>query len=131
MPEPVAGVLLTPDECSYALAAFGVLLRDRHPSARLRAFIDKLAKSVADAGVSGRNADVDASRVVSQDGSGEPARYDLVDTREAATVLGCTPNGVRDLCRRGSLPSFRAGGRWLLPAASVIQRAERKAARRG
>lgn len=40
--------------------------------------------------------------------------HDLVDTVEAAAVLGCTPSNVRDLARRGALPAHRTGGRWLL-----------------
>ncbi|MCV7005659.1 helix-turn-helix domain-containing protein [Mycobacterium gordonae] len=54
----------------------------------------------------------------------------MLDTGEAAAILGIGPNGVRDLVRRGKLPAHRAGGRLLLPALPVVERAERRAAKR-
>lgn len=58
------------------------------------------------------------------------AAYDLVDTAEAAAILGVTPGGVRYLAAAGRIPAHRAGGRWLYPARAVVDRAERQAARR-
>jgi len=52
---------------------------------------------------------------------------DVVDTTEAAAILGITANGVRDLARRGIIPGHRtARGHWRYPAASVIERAENR-----
>ncbi|OPX11999.1 helix-turn-helix domain-containing protein [Mycobacterium sp. AT1] len=49
-----------------------------------------------------------------------------IGTAEAARRLGITPNGVRDLVRRGRLDVRRAGGRWLVSAASVDAHAARQ-----
>lgn len=38
---------------------------------------------------------------------------ELLDSADAARVLGITGNGVRDLRRRGRLSATKAGGRWL------------------
>jgi helix-turn-helix protein len=56
--------------------------------------------------------------------------HDLVDSAEAARILGISAAGVRDLYRRGQLAGHRANGRILYPVASVIERAERIAERR-
>lgn len=52
-----------------------------------------------------------------------PDPTDVVDTTEAAAILGITANGVRDLVRRGTIPGIRDGRRWLYPAAAVNERA--------
>ena len=41
-----------------------------------------------------------------------PREPGTVDTTTAATELGITPSGVRDLVRRGRLPAVRRAGRW-------------------
>jgi excisionase family DNA binding protein len=63
-------------------------------------------------------------------GSVHHATYDLMDTAEAAAILGITPGGVRYLADAGRIPAHRAGGRRLYPARAVVERAERQAARR-
>ncbi|WP_205848862.1 helix-turn-helix domain-containing protein [Mycolicibacterium mucogenicum] len=65
----------------------------------------------------------------SQCDAGQAAAYDLVDVKEAAGILGCSPANVRDLIARGRLAGHRAGRNWLLPARVVVERAERRAAR--
>lgn len=131
MPELVAGVLLSPDEARYAVAAFDALLGDgRRATPRLAAFIDKLRKSGAPRQVSGALSGADARVVAPELDSLHATVYDLVDSSEAARILGITNSGVRDLCRRGALPGRRAGGRWVIPVAAVVARAERQAARR-
>lgn len=131
MIEKLSGVVLDLEDARYALAAFDELLRGRRPSARLADFIARLRKTVK-SGVSDAKSGVCLSPVPEKFGaqhvSGHTAPYDLLDTREAAAVLGITPNAVRDLRRRGRLPAHKAGGRWLYPAASVVARAERRAA---
>jgi Helix-turn-helix domain len=52
---------------------------------------------------------------------------DLVDSTEAGAILGISGHGARALARRGVLPAYRAGGRWLFPANEVVRRAERRA----
>lgn len=134
MIERVTGVMLDADDARYALDAFDALLRDRRPSARLADFIGRLRRAVK-TGVSQPDSVVSAGEgartVGTQPDSAHTAAYDLLDTAQAAAVLGISGNGVRDLIRRQVLPAHRAGGRWLLPAAPVIARAERQAARRG
>lgn len=129
----VAGVLLTVDDARYALAAFDALLTDRRASSQLDRFINELRKTVAKAsvstGVSGANARNNDVHEHNESEAGRVTAYDLLDTTEAATILGITPNAARDLARRGRIPARRAGTRWLYPAGPVVERAERKAAR--
>jgi hypothetical protein len=127
---PITGILLGAEDVRYTLRAFDALLRGRRPSAELAAFIDRLGRTVATTGVSSRDTGTQARQVGSGDNSGQPAMYDVLDTAEAAAILGITTNGVRDLARRGVLPAKRAGGRWLYGAHAVVSRAERRAANR-
>lgn len=101
------------------------------PSPRVSLLQTTLAKSVADASESTQNTGADARCVGAQHDSGDTALYDLVDTQGAARILGCSQSNVRDLGRRGQLPRHRAGRGWVYPAAAVIARAERRAAKRG
>lgn len=130
MIERVEGVLLSAEDVKYALAAFDVLLTDRRPSARLDQFIGQLRKTVARVSDTGALSDVDARKIGAHHVSADTARYDLVDTAEAASILGCTASNVRDLVRRKVLPAYSAGGRRLIPAAAVVSRAERRTARK-
>ncbi|WP_197521984.1 helix-turn-helix domain-containing protein [Mycobacterium gordonae] len=130
MIERVDGVVLSVPDVQYVLAALAALLVDRTPTAQLDQFIRQLRKSVARASDNPATCRVDAREVGSQQDSAHTARYDLLDTGEAAAILGIGPNGVRDLVRRGKLPAHRAGGRLLLPALPVVERAERRAAKR-
>lgn len=131
MPDAVCGVVLTPGEADYLVSALEVLLRGRHPTAQLSAFIEKLQRSGAASHVLALNADSRVSHISELRDPAHPAKHDLVDTAEAAAILGCTASGVRDLVRRERLPGYRAGGRWLLPVGPVVARAERQATRRG
>ncbi|SBS77353.1 conserved hypothetical protein [uncultured Mycobacterium sp.] len=130
MIERVHGVLLEPADAGYLLDALDALLRDRRPSPQLAQFIDRLRKTVAASGVSRPITGGHARKVGVLHDSQHYAPYDVLDTGEAATILGITPNGVRDLARRGVLPSHRAGGRYFYPAGAVVARAERQAAKR-
>jgi hypothetical protein len=56
-----------------------------------------------------------------------PLPRDLIDSTEAGRILGISGHGARALARRGVLPAYRAGGRWLFPANEVVRRAERRA----
>ena len=131
MIERVNGVLLEPDDARYLLDALNALLTDRRPSPRLADFIARLRKTSVKADVSTAKTDADVREVGNEEDSPHDRLYDLVTTGEAATVLGLTPGGVRDLARRGSIPAYRAGGRWVYPARSVVALAEQRAAKRG
>lgn len=129
-------VLLDSNDAAYLTEALGRLSdalsgHGLRPSEQLVAFRSKLAKACASASDSGRNTDVDVRTVGAQQDSAHIALYDLVDSGEAARILGCTPANVRDLARRGRLPAHRAGRGWLYPAAAVVARSERQAAKRG
>jgi len=125
--ERVAGVLLEPADAEYLLKALDVLLANQHASAQLSAFIDRLRKTAENLATTADNTSAGGRMLGSQRDSAHTAPYDLVDTSEAAAILGCTSRNVRDLGARGVLPRHRAGGRWLYPVASV----EARAARRG
>ncbi|GAA2776916.1 helix-turn-helix domain-containing protein [Mycolicibacterium pallens] len=129
MIERVSGVLLGPAEAQYLLDAFDVLLLDRHPTPPLADFIARLQR-VAKLALSQENTPPSARKVDAQQDSSHIAQYDLVGSREAASILGCTQSNVRDLARRGRLPRHRAGRGWVYPAASVVALAEKRAALR-
>ena len=127
--ERLAGVSLTVAEVRYAVAAFKVLLRGRIPSAQLANFIADLERSCASSDAEREKSCVSARLI---DTSGGPVSFlagDVLDSSEAARLLGIGAAGVRDLCRRGSLPARRVGQRWVVGAAAVVERAERRAAR--
>jgi excisionase family DNA binding protein len=118
----LTGVQLTDDEARLLLDLMNQVVRiGAQPSPRATDLIRRLRKACVD----------ESARVLNPNAAAQHARYDLVDTREAAALLGISESGVRDLIRRGKLAGHRAAGRWLLPSASVVERAERKAARQG
>lgn len=127
----VNGLLLAPDDARYLLDALDALLSDRRASPRLADFVARLRRSAGKLASTQENTCVDVSIVGAQQDSAHTAAYDLVDSGEAARILGCTPANVRDLARRGRLPRHRAGGRWVYPARSVEGLATERAAKRG
>lgn len=131
MIERVSGVLLDTDEARYLLDALDTLLLGRTPTARLNVFIERLRRSTGKLAIAQENTPPSARKVDVQQDSSHIALYDLVGSREAARILGCTQANVRDLARRGSLPRHRAGRGWVYPAASVVALAEKRAAKRG
>lgn len=131
MIERVSGVLLDAAEAQFVLDALQALPAGCRPSARLADVIGRLRRSVEKLSAAQENTCADVRKLDPQQDSGHIATYDLVDTGEAARILGCTPANVRDLARRGRIPAHRAAERWLYPARSVIVLAERRAARRG
>ena len=128
MIEVPAGVLLTVHDVRALLVMLddakqhvpAIQPRAAHTINQLRAAVGRLAQTTGNAqcGVTGGNEPVDY------------AAYDLVDSAQAATILGITPGGVRYLADAGILPAHRAGGRWLYPARAVVERAEQRASRR-
>jgi excisionase family DNA binding protein len=129
------GVFVTADDAAYiaeALRLLGRLLAEQRsqPSARLASVTTKLARCAE----SGSPAPGNGSRSLplrAPDAEGvHHPDYATVTPAEAARILGCGPRNARDLAARGRIPAHRAGGRWLLDAASVEAHARRKAARR-
>ncbi|WP_404314351.1 helix-turn-helix domain-containing protein [Prescottella equi] len=123
-PVRVAGVILDDDTVAFLAATLRVLIRvldeqSRRPVPRVFSLERQLTCS-ANSSVPG----------TTQHG-GQVVRAistpKQLDTDTAAAVLGCTPENVRALCRRGSLQGQRIGGRWVISADAVHERAaERK-----
>lgn len=125
-------VLLDGRDAELLLEMFGHLPRfGVRVTGALADFEARLRKAFASASDSACDTRAGVRTVGPQGDSSEHALYDLVDTREAAAILGCTPANVRDLARRGRLPAHRAGRGWVYPAAAVVALAERRAAQRG
>lgn len=127
MIEVGAGVHLSVADVRAMLALLDAASVHATPEPRTAEVIRKLWKSVERLMRTTGNAQ---SGVTVEAESVQHAAYDLVDTAEAAAILGISPGGVRYLADVGRLPAHRAGGRWLYPARSVVERAERQAARR-
>ncbi|ORW02483.1 helix-turn-helix domain-containing protein [Mycobacterium kyorinense] len=124
------GLYLTVDDAAYLADFLDHVCRSMRPSPRLADFARRLRKSCAALTPAQENGRNHLRGVHSELDVSDHAAYDLVDTDEAARLLGCSAANVRDLVRRGRLPARRAGNRWLLPARVVVERAERKAGRR-
>ncbi len=121
------GVFLTLDDATYLADLLDRVCASTRPSARLTLLAGQMrnaSQSLAPAQAK------DLRGLVSRPDPRQHATYDLVDVKEAARILGCTPANVRDLIARGRLAGHRAGRNWLLPARLVVERAERQAARR-
>lgn len=127
----VSGVLLEADDARYLLDALDALLQGgRRPSPRLADFIARLRRNAETLSPTQEDTLAGVRKLGVQQDSDNTAAYDLLDTAEAAAILGCTSANVRDLASRGRLPRHRAGGRWLYPARSVVALAESRAAKR-
>ncbi|QUD82094.1 helix-turn-helix domain-containing protein [Gordonia polyisoprenivorans] len=121
--EPVhPGVLLGVDDVAEVLrviAAFETVLAERHsrPSPRLLHLRTQLTR--ANTRVSGRDTHADARKLAAQQDSGAHFAYELLDTGQAAEIIGISADGVRDLARRHRIPARKAGGRWVYPASAI------------
>lgn len=128
-PRPVEGVLLTRAEVEFIAVALTRLSEVAfqanqrvHPA--VVDMRDKLRHAVT---VSPADADAGTSVQETawfQDVSYDYVHHEHVDTAEAARIIGCSAANVRDLCRRGVLPSRRSGHRWLPYAHAVQQYAD-------
>lgn len=129
------GVFVTPDDAAYIAEALRLLARllaeqRSQPSARLQLVTSKLARYAESGSVATPNGSERLPlRASGVDGVHHPD-YATVTPAEAARIIGCGPRNVRDLVCRGRLVARRAGGRWLVDAASVEAHAARKASRR-
>lgn len=127
------------DDAVYLARALDMLPRlltdaRRQPTPKLLAAIEKFRRATAVAGGLAGNASGNARTgpgcAADPADSGHDDPCDTVNTGTAAAILGVSPNGVRDLARRGKLPARRSGSRWVYPAAAVVARAENQAAQR-
>ena len=124
----VSGLVLDPDSTDFLVRALEMLTellraRGAEPTAKLAAMTDEL-RTGAIAGAKRPKSGVSARFVDGESVSEHTPWHAILDSRRAADILGITPNGVRDLARRGSLPAHRAGREWMFDAAAVIRRAE-------
>lgn len=118
-------VLLTPGAVSIlvsGLAALEQLAGQR--GARLTPALRSLAAQLAEAAEpTGVGTGVGASTPVPPGPWLALSGHDMLDTDEAAAILGCSASNIRDHCRRGTLPAHRTAGRWLLEREGVQLRA--------
>jgi excisionase family DNA binding protein len=131
----LTGVFLDRSEAMYvsrALELLAALLAEKRsqPTPRLQQVTAKLRKSAESGSTATPNGRKKLPLRASADSGPDDQGYATVTTAEAARILRCRERNTRDLIRRGQLPARRAGGRWLIDAAAVERRAERKAARR-
>lgn len=122
-----SGVLLTEDDARYLADVLDAACRSMRASPRVAQLAARLRKA---AGTSAGANETASARAIDDD-PGELRGHDLLTAGEAAAILGCSPANVRYLRSHRHLPAHRAGSRWLYPAAPVVERAERKAARQG
>jgi hypothetical protein len=130
------GIYLTVDDAAELVTFLEAAARVARPNARvdhiarhLRRTVDKLTSAQ---GNSAPNLSPSKYGVQFQPGSAQHDGHDdhLVDTSEAAKLLGVTPAGVRYLADNGRLDAQRIAGRWVLRRDVVMARAHQQAARR-
>lgn len=126
--ERISGLVLDPESSDFlvrALELLADLLTARGSEATPKLLnVTETLRTGANTGGTRSNAGVSARIVDAEHDSAQTPWHAILDTKRAADILGITPNGVRDLARRGTLPARRAGREWLLDAAAVIRRAE-------
>lgn len=124
----IEGLILDPDSAEFLVRALEMLAqhlkgRGALPSQKLVAMTEQLRSGAITGATRPNTGDGNSFDVGSRDSSHAPW-HAILDSRRAAKILGITPNGARDLARRGVLPAQRAGREWLFDAAAVIRRAE-------
>lgn len=132
--QPIRGVYIDADDAVMVVRLLGDY--DEHlrsiPNGRPlgpRPLRLKAELAAASARVSGQPSNVSSnvSLTVTVTDSVQDPVYALIDSGQAAAVLGCTPGNVRDLARRGRLAARRAGGRWVYSLLDVERIAAERA----
>ncbi|MCW2685513.1 MAG: hypothetical protein JWR37_403 [Mycobacterium sp.] len=121
------GVFISDDDARLLADVLDTACRQMRPAARVADLARRLRLTVDSSSASANR--TQTGRAGSPD-PGDIRAYDLLGPAEVAAVLGCSVSNVRYLRRRGLLPAHRAGSRYLFPAATVVARAERIAARK-
>jgi excisionase family DNA binding protein len=124
------GVILTDEEARYLADVLDAACRAMRPSPRVADLARQLRRTVGTPAATNASANESANGRDTQPDPGDIRGHDLLTAGEAARILECSTANVRYLRQRGHLPAHRAGSRWLYPAAAVVARAERQAARR-
>lgn len=130
--EAIVGVFLDEADTRLVVEVLGYLDRiatenGRRPTPKVEALRHRLKSAYLT--VSGRTVPDGASPSSPTRRSLLPSGHELVDTGQAARLLGISPDTIRYHARRGNLPAQRAGGRWLYDAAAVAALAEQRARR--
>jgi hypothetical protein len=127
-----SGVLLTPEDAEYLLAAldeFARLLSEKHarPSPKFKLIVDQLRKTTRKCSANNGNATSGPSSRADEAESIDDGGHATVSTPQAAEILGVAPSAVRAMAHRnpGKLGSRRVGGRWRHDLALVELRAAR------
>lgn len=114
-------VVLTADDAAFLAAALRKLTqlldhRYQRPAHRVIELERQLTRAAQHS--------VDATpELPYPDGSASSAvTADALDVTTAAQQLACSPENVRAMCRRGTLPATRHAGRWYIPADAVADR---------
>lgn len=128
---PVRGLLLDDNDAVEVRRALEVLAAmlpkiGQRPSAKLDALMAKFPKPGVSASDSASRASADARNTGNPEDSGDGGVYAIVDTNQAAAMLGVTPNAIRDRARRGTLPARRTAGGWIFAAAAIAEVAARR-----
>ncbi|WP_161987428.1 helix-turn-helix domain-containing protein [Prescottella subtropica] len=119
----IRGTVIDDDTASFLAASLRLLIRvldeqRRRPVPRVFTLERQLACSAK------HSVDVTGQDPVFS--AGAVSTTNLLDTETAAKILDCTAENIRALCRRRRLPAQRAGGRWLIPADAVHERAAQR-----
>jgi excisionase family DNA binding protein len=122
------GVFISDDDARLLADVLDIACTRMRPSARVADLARRL-RLIVDS--SAATANGSANGRAGQPDPGEIRAHDLLAAGEAAAILCCTTSNIRYLRRKGHLPAHRAGSRWLFPAAAVVERAEKRAAKRG
>jgi hypothetical protein len=77
--------------------------------------LESLHQALTSASVGGSETDPPAEQL---------SANDLIDTEEAATILGCSTRWVRQI--RADIDGSKVGGRWLFPRRTVVDYADLK-----
>lgn len=125
--ERLSGVVVDPDSTDFlirALELLAELLAARGGAAAPRLLeVTEQLKTGVNSGAARSKSGADTIFVDGEADSAHTPWHAFLNTQRAADILGITPNGVRDLARRGSLPARRVGREWIFDAAAVIRRA--------
>lgn len=135
----VSGVILDGTDLDNVASAFELLARlmaehrDEHgnptpmpASARLEAMAAKLARAARNASPASAEQDEPDEPPAPASGGRAQTPTDVqhfghatIGATAAATRLGITANGARDLARRGRIPAHHNGTRWVFDATAV------------
>ena len=120
-------LILTTDDAADLLAVLDAAVRVTRPNAKADHLIRELRRTVDKLTPAQGDSRPRKLGVQFEPAPAHTAHHDLVDSAEAAKLLGITPAGVRWLADNGRLPGQRVAGRWLFRIDVVAARAAKRA----